>query len=124
MLLYPLNVYYIVYQYGTQFELRTSLAKQLHKNFYKFYFFRGRFLLSTIALFGISLNILCVIFFQEENSAKFRRKMQFSNIYLVLVECLTKLLVKCESCAFSKTYFMCILSLLTEDYFKQVFRML
>jgi hypothetical protein len=43
---------------------------------------------------------------------------------LVLLECLTKLLVKCESCTFSKTYFMCLLSLLTEDYFKQVFRML
>ena len=90
------------------------------------------FILSGIAFFGILLNILCVIIF---SNSKLCKKSKENAIFkfllvksicdiLVLLECLTKLFVQCKACSFAKTYFICLLSLLTEDYFKQVFRML
>ena len=90
------------------------------------------FILSGIALIGIFLNILCVIVFSntrlckksKENALfKFLLVKSYCDI-MVLLECLTKLFVKCKECSFSGTYFICLLSLITEDYFKQVFRML
>ena len=94
--------------------------------------FTDWFILSSISFVGIVLNLTCVLIFSKkkllltskENAMyKYLLVKSICDIF-VLLECLTKLLVQCKTCSFSRTYFICILSLLTEDYFKQVFRLL